>query len=105
VIRHAQAARLGVDELDAGLHVALSESLGGEGADGDDAATLAQGLETSSLPWADLGRRFDAQGPESYWWSVPPSSTGFQTRVYSGPLRAAHLLDLCRPKESDGRAG
>lgn len=103
VIHRAQEARQGIEELDARLHLALAETLASEQEEEgqDEGATLPLGLHPSSLPWADLCHSFDSHGSESYWWSVPPASTGYHTRVHNGTLKAAHFLDLCRSKGSD----
>jgi type VI secretion system protein ImpM len=100
VVAQAQQARLGIEAVDAGLHAALAETLATELEDDDDdeRTTLPLGLEPgpSPLPWPELNRNFDLHGSQSYWWSVPPPSTGFQTRMYTGPLKTIHFLDLCR---------
>ncbi|MDB5946133.1 MAG: hypothetical protein JWQ33_1159 [Ramlibacter sp.] len=95
----AQEAKMGIDAVDARLQAALADTLAIEPAqdeDEDEGATLPLGLSPPSLPWPDLGHTFDPGGSESYWWSVPPADTGFQTRVHTGPLRTVHFLDLCR---------
>ncbi|MEO8654938.1 MAG: TagF domain-containing protein, partial [Ramlibacter sp.] len=97
VIIQAQENRLGVEAVDAGLQAALADTLSAEEVhEEDEGATLPLGLDPSSLPWPEVRHSFDLQGSESYWWSVPPASTGFQSRTHSGPLRTAHFLDLCR---------
>jgi type VI secretion system protein ImpM len=99
VVTQAQENRLSLDAVDAGLHAALAEALATEPEDGDDdATTLPMGLEPqpSGLPWPELSRHFDLQGAESYWWSVPPPSTGYQARTHTGPLNTLQFLDLCR---------
>ena len=99
VISQAQESRFGVEALDAGLQEALDETLASERPDDDDGlSTLPMGLEPdpSILPWPDLSREFDLQGSDTYWWSVPPPTTGFQSRILRGPLKTIHFLDLCR---------
>jgi type VI secretion system protein ImpM len=97
VVAMAQEARLGIEPVDGGLQAALSETLAMNPAPEDDGmSTLPLGLGMPSLPWPHLGRTFDPLGSQSYWWSVPPASTGFQSRTHVGPLRTGHFLDLCR---------
>ncbi|MCM2252992.1 MAG: type VI secretion system-associated protein TagF [Ramlibacter sp.] len=99
-VGQAQAARLGIDALDAGLHAALAETLAGEPDedDDDDRTTLPLGIDPAPapLPWPRLSRDFDMRGSQSYWWSVPPTATGYQARLHHGPLMTLHFLDLCR---------
>jgi type VI secretion system protein ImpM len=99
IVTHAQQNRLAIEAVDAGLHAALAETLAIELEDDDDErTTLPMGLDTrpSSLPWPELSRNFDLHGSQSYWWSVPPAMTGYQSRTHVGPLKARHFLDLCR---------
>jgi type VI secretion system protein ImpM len=120
VVALAQQNRLAIDAVDDELRAALANTLAGESVNDadadrttfpphldDDRTTLPQalddertafpqGADTSFLPWPELGRHFDLQGSESFWWSVPPASTGFQCRVHKGPLKTLHFLDLCR---------
>lgn len=101
MVARAQESRLGVEAIDEGLHAALAETLAKpveQDEDDDGETTVPGGLEPDpgKLPWPELNRDFDLHGPASYWWSVPPSRTGFQSRKYTGPLRTTHFLDLCR---------
>jgi type VI secretion system protein ImpM len=99
VVAQAQEARLDLEAVDAGLDAALVETLAAELVDDeDDCATLPLGIDPgpSSLPWSELSRDLDLHGSQSYWWSVPPATTGFQTRMHRCPLKTVHFLDLCR---------
>ena len=101
VVTQAQESRLAIEAVDAGLHGALAATLAielEEDDEDDDRTTLPMGMDPgpSSLPWPDLSRNFDLQGSQSYWWSVPPSITGYQSRTHAGPLKTRHFLDLCR---------
>jgi type VI secretion system protein ImpM len=99
VVTRAQEARLGLEAIDAALDAALAETLAAELVDDeDDSATLPLGIDPgpSSLPWPELSLDFDLHGSQSYWWSVPPATTGFQTRMHRGPLKTVLFLDLCR---------
>lgn len=98
VITQAQEARIGIDTVDAGLLSALAETLAAEPPQeqDDDETTLPQGINPSTMPWPQLRYTFDLQGSQSYWWSVPPATTGFQSKVHTGSLKSIHFLDLCR---------
>ncbi len=99
VVTEAQRSRLSIEVVDAGLQAALAEALASAcEQDDDDRTTLPMGLDPdpSSLPWPELSRTFDWRGSASYWWSVPPASTGHQSRVQLGPLKTLHFLELCR---------
>lgn len=98
VIAQAQEGRLGIDAVDASLQLVLAETLAADPPprDDDDESTLPRGINPSTMPWPDLRYIFDLQGSQSYWWSVPIASTGFQSRVHTGSLKAIHFLDLCR---------
>lgn len=95
VIEQVQVARQSVDVLDARLETALVETLAAAPASADTEATLPRGMNPATLPWPDLATTFDVQGSESYWWSVPPASTGFRARTHVGGLNAMHFLGLC----------
>lgn len=95
VISQAQLGRQGIDELDARLEAALVETLTAESAIDDSDQTLPRGMNPSTTPWPNLANTFDAQGTESYWWSVPPTSTGFRARTHIGALNGMHFLELC----------
>ncbi len=95
VIAQAQMARQGIEELDARLQAALAEVLT-RPADGDDSErTMPGGMSPTVLPWVDLHSSFDAQGSESYWWSVPPAMTRFRARTHNGALNGLLILGLC----------
>lgn len=99
VVTQAQQTRLGMEAVDARLQAALAETLATELVRADDEQTTLPmdiGPDPSSFPWPELSRRFDSRGSESYWWSVLPATTGFQSRMYTGPLKSLHFLDLCR---------
>lgn len=97
VVAAAQQTRMGIEALDAALQAALADTLAADAVqDEDEGATLPLGLDPSSLPWPELSRNFDVHGSQSYWWSVPPASTGFESRLHTGPLRTVLFLDLCR---------
>mgnify|MGYP000600780604 CR=1 FL=1 len=97
VVAQAQEARMSIEAVDSGLHNALAHTLASEPLQDDDGeTTLPRGMNPSSLPWPQLGMAFDLQGSESLWWSVPPASTGFQSRAQLGPLKAMHFLNLCQ---------
>ena len=95
VIAHAQFARESVDTLDGRLEAALGTILAAEVIVVDSEATLPRGLSPVTLPWPDLATAFDVQGTESYWWSIPPASTGFRARTHVGGLTGVHFLGLC----------
>ncbi len=96
VIGEAQLGRQGIDVLDARLESALAEVLSSAPAIDDSDRTLPRGMNPVTAPWPDLANTFDPQGSESYWWSVPPASTGFRARTHVGPLSGMHFLALCR---------
>lgn len=98
VIAQAQEDRLGIDAVDASLQSVLAETLAADPPrqDDDDESTLPRGIDPSTMPWPDLRYSFDLYGAQSYWWSVPIASTGFQSRVHTGSLKSSHFLDLCR---------
>lgn len=94
-ISQAQLGRQGIDMVDARLESALADALA-TGAEADDAdRTLPHGMNPSILPWPNLVNTFDAQELESYWWSVPPVSTGFRARTHLGALNGMHFFELC----------
>jgi len=98
VVAQGQEERLGIDAVDASLQSVLAATLASEPPqkDDDDETTLPRGINPSTMPWPDLRHSFDLYGSQSNWWSVPPASTGFQSRVHTGNLKASHFLDLCR---------
>ena len=97
VVSQAQATRVGIEALDAALLAALARTLATEPMKStDDDATLPPDINPSSLPWPDLSSNFDLDRSESYWWSVPPRSTGFRFRMQIGLLNTSHFLELCR---------
>jgi type VI secretion system protein ImpM len=95
VIAQVQVARQSVDVLDGRLEAALVNVLAAQPVAADAEATLPRGMSPATLPWPDLATTFDVQGSESYWWSVPPASTGFRARTHVGGLNAMHFLGLC----------
>ena len=94
VIADAQAARSMVETVDAKLGEALIATLAGEAPVPDSEVTLPQGVSPASLPWPDLAAQFDIGGSESYWWSVPPASTGFRAITHRGVLNASQFYGL-----------
>ncbi len=95
VTSQAQLGRQGIDVLDARLESALVDVLANEPAMDDGDRTLPSGMNPSILPWPNLEATFDLHGVESYWWSVPPASTGFRARTHIGSLNGMHFLELC----------
>jgi type VI secretion system protein ImpM len=96
VVAQAQETRQSIDLVDSGLQAALAQTLSTQPMeDGDGETTLPRGINPSSLPWPQLGQNFDLQGNYSHWWSVPPNSTGFQSRTHTGNLNTMHFLSLC----------
>ena len=83
VLDEARRDRLGLEAVDQRLDQALRSAQ--EAAVPDDETTLPQGAVSQQLPWPGLARSFDAQGAQSYWWSVPPVSTGYRALVHEGP--------------------
>lgn len=98
VVAKAQEERLGIDTVDASLLSVLAQTLAADPpkADDDDESTLPRGINPSTMPWPDLRYMFDLHGSQTYWWSVPIATTGFQSKVHAGSLKAIHFLDLCR---------
>lgn len=94
-ITEAQIARSHIEALDSKLIEMLGRQLAQEipGSDGD--LTLPPGVSPLTLPWPELTRSFDIRGTESYWWSVPPATTGFRARTHNGPLSTYHFNTLC----------
>lgn len=94
-ITEAQIARSHIEALDSKLIETLGRQLAQEipGSDGD--LTLPPGVSPLTLPWPELTRSFDIRGTESYWWSVPPATTGFRARTHNGPLSTYHFNTLC----------
>jgi type VI secretion system protein ImpM len=94
VIAEAQLARSQVEQVDAKLTHALLSILAAEvpAADGD--MTLPPGVSPTSLPWPGLAESFDLSGSESYWWSVPPATTGFRAKTHIGSLNASQFCGL-----------
>ncbi len=94
-IEQVQRERQGVEALDAAIESARMQMLAATDAADDVERTLPRGMNPSHLPWPDLSKVFDPNGNESYWWSVPPASTGFRARIHGGALNSAHFLALC----------
>lgn len=94
-ITSAQMSRSHVESLDASLATSLALQLSQDVPEADGDVTLPHGVSPLTLPWPDLGKNFDLHGTESYWWSVPPASTGFRARTHNGPLTAYHFTTLC----------
>lgn len=95
VIARTQVARQGIDLLDEQLATALAKVLATDHITDASESTMPGGASWSVLPWPDLATTFDIGGSESYWWSVPPIRTGFQTRIHTGALNSMHFLRLC----------
>ena len=94
-ITEAQMSRSHVESLDAKLATILAQALAQDAPEGDGDVTLPHGVSPLTLPWPELGKNFDMQGSESYWWSVPPAKTGFRARTHNGALTAYHFTSLC----------
>ncbi len=94
-IEQVQRERHGVEVLDASIESARSRTLAATPVSEDVERTLPRGMNPSQLPWPDLAAVFDPKGSESYWWSVPPASTGFQARTHAGALNSLLFLGLC----------
>ena len=94
VIAEAQAARSMVEAVDAKLADALASALDTEVPLSDGDVTLPHGVSPSTLPWPSLAEQFDIGGSESYWWSVPPASTGFCAKTHFGPLNGNQFCAL-----------
>jgi len=94
VISTALRERQAIDVVDARLDEALDAAKRLPAAELDPEVTLPPEVSNRVLPWPDLTETFDPLGRESYWWSVPPASTGFRARTYSGMLTAAHFCAL-----------
>jgi len=86
---------MNIDAVDTALSSALVAELDKEPPAADGEVTLPPGASPLSLPWPGLADSFDMQGPESFWWSVPPATTGFRARTHSGALTATHFVGLC----------
>ena len=95
VVADAQSARMNIDAVDTALSSALVAELDKEPPAADGEVTLPPGASPLSLPWPGLADSFDMQVPESFWWSVPPATTGFRARTHSGALTATHFVGLC----------
>jgi type VI secretion system protein ImpM len=93
-ISQAQLGRRSVDVLDAGLESALVDMMTTESATDESEQTLPRGMNPSNLPWPNLAATFDVNADESYWWSVPPVSTGFRARTHIGALNSMCFLEL-----------
>jgi type VI secretion system protein ImpM len=93
-ITEAQMSRSHIEVLDKKLLDLLALGLAQDAPVADGDVTLPPGVNPQTLPWPDLGASFDMQGSESYWWSVPPASTGFRARTHMGPLSAHHFSML-----------
>jgi type VI secretion system protein ImpM len=96
VIAQEQENRQGIDAVDLQLQAALATTLATTVLADDAERTLPQGMNPVTTPWPDLAWTFDLYGPQSYWWSVPPTTTGFQARTQTGSLKAMHFLALCQ---------
>lgn len=94
VITAAQRERANVDLVDARLADALAMANALETAGADPQVTLPPEIIDRVLPWPDLASTFDPDGRDSYWWSVPGSTTGHRARVFTGNLTAAHFCAL-----------
>lgn len=94
-IEQAQRERQSMDVFDAAMESARMQGLALASMPGDVERTLPRGMNPTHLPWPDMAKVFDPKGAESYWWSVPPASTGFQARTHVGALNSTHFLGLC----------
>ena len=94
VIADAQAMRSQVELVDARLGEALATTLAEAPPMSDSDVTLPQGVSPMSLPWPGLAETFDMGGSESFWWSVPPASTGFRAKSHHGALNASQFCAL-----------
>lgn len=94
VIADAQSLRSQVEAVDTRLANALATTLAEVAPVADGDVTLPQGVNPTSLPWPGLAETFDIGGSESFWWSVPPASTGFRARTHQGPLSATQFCGL-----------
>ena len=88
-------SRSHIEALDAKLVDALAQQMAREVPEGEGDITLPPGVSPLTLPWPELARSFDLRGSDSYWWSVPPASTGFRARTHTGPLTSSHFGVLC----------
>jgi len=95
VIREAQTARSPLDAIDYALAGVFATELAKEPPLQDAEVTLPPGVSPNTLPWPGLADSFDLRSTESFWWSVPPVSTGFRARSHVGPLNATHFCALC----------
>ena len=93
-ITEAQLSRSHIETLDAKLAAAFAFQLAQAIPGGEGDATLPPGVSPLTLPWPELATSFDLCGPESYWWSVPPATTGFRARTHNGALTAYHFATL-----------
>jgi type VI secretion system protein ImpM len=94
VIADAQSSRSVVETVDARLAEALATMLAELAPVVDGDVTLPQGVSPTTLPWPGLAEQFDIGGSESYWWSVPPATTGFRAKTHQGPLSASQFCGL-----------
>ena len=94
VIAHAQTTRSQVETIDLRLADVLATTLAEVAPISDGDVTLPQGVSPTSLPWPGLAETFDIGGSESFWWSVPPASTGFRAITHQGPLNANQFCAL-----------
>lgn len=94
-ITEAQIARSHIEALDARLIETLRCQLALDIPSSEGDLTLPPGLSPLTLPWPELTTSFDIRGTESYWWSVPPATTGFRARTHNGPLSTYHFNTLC----------
>jgi type VI secretion system protein ImpM len=94
VIANAQTARSQVEAVDVQLADALATILEDALPVPDGDVTLPHGVSPTSLPWPGLAESFDIGGSESFWWSVPPATTGFRAKTHQGPLNASQFCGL-----------
>lgn len=94
VIAAAQASRSQSEAIDLQLADALASILAEALPVSDGDVTLPHGVSPTSLPWPGLAETFDIGGSESFWWSVPPASTGFRAKTHQGPLSATQFCGL-----------
>ena len=94
-ITEAQMLRSHIEALDAKLADSFALQMAKDPPGGDGDTTLPPGVSPLTLPWPELASNFDLRGSDSYWWSVPPATTGFRARTLTGQLTSSHFGSLC----------
>ena len=69
---------MSIDTVDTALSNALVAELDKEPPAAEGEVIAATRCQPASLPWPGLADSFELRGAESYWWSVPPATTGFR---------------------------